>query len=497
MGRNPAFSRRGSTEAAARSDQVGGWATTDRIPRGTEVPRPWHRPHLVALAMAQILFVVVLLMTVLLAVDRSASAASSTARRANTAASVAADLEAVGQANVELQSAFDRAVAVQPAGAWAVQFSAASAAGIIGTGAFSTYVQRSINLPNEAAARSVYTCATDAWNQLAGQFGPALVSAATPTSVISVTVARLRVLQSTRQARLADLRGLYLSEETHDELQVAANERGVARSAIGATAVVLALGAALTVIAARRASRRVKERARNELERATRERQTDFESRVQRSMALSVDETAVRESVAHTLAVVGFDAAELLVAENDAADFARVIPPTSGDGCGVERAADCPAVRLRQRLDFVDADAIDACPFVRRRHERVGQCVCVPITIDDQTLAVLRADAAVGEHLPVEQANWIAILARNLGERTSSLRVFAHSQLQAATDPLTRLANRRTLEHAIGAGMSSTTYAVVFADLDHFKDLNDTYGHEAGDECLRAFARARARDPAR
>ena len=442
-----------------------------------------------ASAITQILIVVLLLVTVLVTVTRNASSASTTSRRSNTASSIAANLEAVGQANVELQSAFDRAASVQPAGARAVQFSTASSTGIIGTGAFSTYVQRSINLPHEAAARRAYQDATDAWNKLAGQFGPALVNAATTPEVIALTIARLQVLQDARQTFLAALRSLYLAEAAHDETLVARTDRGVANAAVWGTVVVVALGLALIVIGARRAGRRVKERARSERERATRERQTDFEARLQRSMALSVDEAAVRESVEHTLRVVGFESAELLVAANDAADFTRAIPPSSGDGCGVQRAADCPAVRLRQRLDFVDSDAIDACPFLRRRHAQVGQSVCVPITIDDQTLAVLRAESAVGEMLPVEEVNWIAILARNLGERTSSLRVFAHSQLQAATDPLTRLANRRTLERAIGAGTNSDSYAVVFADIDHFKDLNDTYGHEVGDECLRAFAR--------
>jgi diguanylate cyclase (GGDEF)-like protein len=443
----------------------------------------------VASAIAQNLIVVVLLVTVLVAVARNASAASAMSRRSNTASSIAADLEAVGLANVELQSAFDRAAALQPAAARAVQFSTASSTAIIGTGAFSTYVQRSIALPHEAAARRAYQGATDAWNTLAGQFGPMLVNAATTPGVIALTIARLQVLQDSRQSFLANLRGLYLGEAVHDETVVARTERRVANAAVWGTVVVVVLGLALMVVGARRAGRRVKEHARSERERATRERQTDFEARLQRSMALSVDEAAVRDSVEHTLRVVGFESAELLVAPSDEADFIRAIPPRSGDGCGVPRAADCPAVRLRQRLDFVDSDAIDACPFLRRRHTQVSQCVCVPITIDDHTLAVLRAESAVGEILPAEEANWIAILARNLGERTSSLRVFAHSQLQAATDPLTRLANRRSLERAIGAGMNSETYAVVFADLDHFKDLNDTYGHEAGDECLRAFAR--------
>jgi diguanylate cyclase (GGDEF)-like protein len=370
-----------------------------------------------------------------------------------------------------------------------VQFSTASSTAIIGTGAFSTYVQRSIALPHEAAARRAYQGATDAWNTLAGQFGPVLVNAATTPGVIALTIARLQVLQDSRQSFLANLRGLYLGEAVHDETVVARTERRVANAAVWGTVVVVVLGLALMVVGARRAGRRVKEHARSERERATRERQTDFEARLQRSMALSVDEAAVRDSVEHTLRVVGFESAELLVAPSDEADFIRAIPPRCGDGCGVPRAADCPAVRLRQRLDFVDSDAIDACPFLRRRHTQVGQCVCVPITIDDHTLAVLRAESAVGEILPAEEANWTAILARNLGERTSALRVFAHSQLQAATDPLTRLANRRSLERAISAGMNSETYAVLFADLDHFKDLNDTYGHEAGDECLRAFAR--------
>jgi diguanylate cyclase (GGDEF)-like protein len=441
------------------------------------------------LAIAQILIVLLLLVTLLVVVARNASAAGRTSRRANTASGVAADLDAVSLANTQLESAFDQAVGVQPASARATQFSAASAIGIAGTGAFSTYVGHSLALPHEAAARRAYQDATDAWDKLAGQFGPALVNAATPPNVIAVTISRLRLLQDTRQTRLTELRAQYLAQAAHDQILVAQAEGSIATEAAWATAVVIALGLTLMVVAARRATRRVKERARSEGERTIRERRTDFEARLQRSMALAIDESGVRESVEHTLAVVGFQSAEFLVADNDAADFTRIIAPRSGDGCGVVRAADCPAVRLRQQLDFAESDAIDACPFLRRRHAQVGQCVCVPITIDDQTLAVLRTESAFGQTLPIEQANWIAILARSIGERTSSLRVFAHSQLQAATDPLTRLANRRTLENAMGAGMSSGTYAVVFADIDHFKDLNDTYGHEAGDECLRAFAR--------
>ena len=63
----------------------------------------------------------------------------------------------------------------------------------------------------------------------------------------------------------------------------------------------------------------------------------------------------------------------------------------------------------------------------------------------------------------------------------------------ARTDELTGIANRRSLieEHGRLAEVSARyghTYAVLMADLDRFKDINDTYGHEAGDRYLVAAA---------
>jgi diguanylate cyclase (GGDEF)-like protein len=66
-------------------------------------------------------------------------------------------------------------------------------------------------------------------------------------------------------------------------------------------------------------------------------------------------------------------------------------------------------------------------------------------------------------------------------------------QLLSSTDALTGLANRRTFEqqfvlcseHATKTGDALT---VLLFDLDHFKAINDAYGHPAGDEALRRFA---------
>ncbi len=63
----------------------------------------------------------------------------------------------------------------------------------------------------------------------------------------------------------------------------------------------------------------------------------------------------------------------------------------------------------------------------------------------------------------------------------------------ALTDALTGLSNRRALEHWSGRAFAaaqrhSIPLWIVIADLDHFKAVNDTYGHDAGDFVLRGFA---------
>jgi two-component system cell cycle response regulator len=63
----------------------------------------------------------------------------------------------------------------------------------------------------------------------------------------------------------------------------------------------------------------------------------------------------------------------------------------------------------------------------------------------------------------------------------------------ALTDPLTSLPNRRAIEdwatrQLSGAARYGFSFWVALADLDYFKTVNDTYGHEAGDTVLKAFS---------
>ncbi|WP_419769543.1 MAG: GGDEF domain-containing protein [Candidatus Marinarcus sp.] len=68
------------------------------------------------------------------------------------------------------------------------------------------------------------------------------------------------------------------------------------------------------------------------------------------------------------------------------------------------------------------------------------------------------------------------------------------AQKESATDHLTGLLTRRSYEKEIKRVESDFTrnnkeFAVVFFDIDHFKKVNDTYGHDAGDSILKTFAK--------
>lgn len=81
-------------------------------------------------------------------------------------------------------------------------------------------------------------------------------------------------------------------------------------------------------------------------------------------------------------------------------------------------------------------------------------------------------------------------------ERTAELaRVNQHLENLANSDGLTKIGNRRRFESFLSdewhrAVRFHTEISLVMIDIDHFKQFNDTYGHQAGDECLQKVAEA-------
>ncbi len=121
----------------------------------------------------------------------------------------------------------------------------------------------------------------------------------------------------------------------------------------------------------------------------------------------------------------------------------------------------------------------------------------VPAGTDDPS--VIPVDVSIGEGEPLLVAAPPGSAARALLERHLPLFVQdARDVLQlsgrnqrlaesASTDLLTGLPNRRMLDRALGRLAADDI--VIMLDLDHFKQVNDTLGHAAGDEVLRAFGR--------
>jgi diguanylate cyclase (GGDEF)-like protein len=112
------------------------------------------------------------------------------------------------------------------------------------------------------------------------------------------------------------------------------------------------------------------------------------------------------------------------------------------------------------------------------------------VSIAGRATGVLHATADHGELPSTRSITTLELVARRAGERLTMLRAFARSEMQAKTDPLTGLLNRRSLEaSARNLVDNGESYVVAYADLDHFKTLNDVHGHDAGDRAVRLFAR--------
>ncbi|WP_321960655.1 diguanylate cyclase [Paraburkholderia sp. J7] len=98
-----------------------------------------------------------------------------------------------------------------------------------------------------------------------------------------------------------------------------------------------------------------------------------------------------------------------------------------------------------------------------------------------------------GDARPQRLANGTTVWHGFITEATERKRIEAELQEFASTDGLTRLANRRHFMARVEAQLAQArrggaSAAVMMCDLDHFKSINDRWGHAIGDDVLRHFA---------
>jgi diguanylate cyclase (GGDEF)-like protein len=222
-------------------------------------------------------------------------------------------------------------------------------------------------------------------------------------------------------------------------------------------------------------------------------RRQKFESRLANALDMAEGEPEVIDVIERSFtSVLPGSPTELLLADNSHAHLLRMAsaaPDIQPPGCGVDSPDHCPAARRAQVQRFDDSEDLDACPKLRNRPEGRLSALCVPVSIMGRTVGVIHATGAPGQAVEEDAAHDLTILAKLAGARIGLLRVMAETQLQASVDSLTGLLNRRSFEQRVSAARRShPALAVAMADLDNFKELNDTYGHDTGDRALRLFA---------
>jgi diguanylate cyclase (GGDEF)-like protein len=276
-----------------------------------------------------------------------------------------------------------------------------------------------------------------------------------------------------------------------DSEQVATRSRDAQRIVIATLLIALLLGTWLTVsgVGAIRAQHLISLAEHDQREKETRRK--EFEQRIQHALELVQTEESALNVVRAALDNVMLPShqAEVLLADSSLAHLRRAIGTDSvhAAGCSVVEPSECPAMRRNARMDFPASDVFDACPYLWNRHEGGCSASCIPLSIMGRTAGVLHVLGAKHSLPTVDQNHALHALASRVGDVIGVIRAFATKDLQASTDPLTGLWNRRNLEEKLPSIISRGTYAVAFADLDCFKRLNDTHGHETGDKALRLF----------
>lgn len=160
------------------------------------------------------------------------------------------------------------------------------------------------------------------------------------------------------------------------------------------------------------------------------------------------------------------------------------------------RLDECWALRQAQLYGVGPSQARPFCQHLERPFPVA--CLCVPIMAESETLGVLhiqqtRAVDAAGDSLLNSSTQQMAsAMAQQIALAIANLKMRVMLRSQAMRDPLTGLFNRRYLTDLLElelrrAQRTNTTVGLVMLDIDHFKRINDTYGHPAGDMVLRAF----------
>jgi diguanylate cyclase (GGDEF)-like protein len=121
--------------------------------------------------------------------------------------------------------------------------------------------------------------------------------------------------------------------------------------------------------------------------------------------------------------------------------------------------------------------------------------MALPMIVGARIVGVLELNSSAPIQLDANKLDVVHSLTGQAASAVEAARFHERADELSHTDVLTRLPNRRRLEVDLEAEVArSTRYnrplAFIMLDVDHFKDVNDTHGHQAGDEILSEFQSA-------
>ena len=162
------------------------------------------------------------------------------------------------------------------------------------------------------------------------------------------------------------------------------------------------------------------------------------------------------------------------------------------------KAADGNFELILVSLDLQGFDGLRLCSQLRSLDRTRNAAVVMIAEADDKARVLRGLDIGVHDFLvrPVDRNELVARVRTQVRRKrfSDSLRSTVQTSMELAiTDPLTGLHNRRYLDSHLGALFDEAAsrgrqISVLLLDIDRFKAINDSYGHDAGDEVLREFA---------
>jgi diguanylate cyclase (GGDEF)-like protein/PAS domain S-box-containing protein len=247
-------------------------------------------------------------------------------------------------------------------------------------------------------------------------------------------------------------------------------------------------------------------------------------NRVMRSLSSSLDLSKVLDMILHEIQqVIPYDSASIWLCKDDNLEIIAAHGFANSEALIGKTfdlsSKDNPNIQvIRTRMPLIESDISTAYLSLQNGNQTKNMnrgWMGVPMIIGDRVIGMLAFDKNVPDFYTQEQSQFALAFAAQAGIAIENARLYSDAQKelmekieaeekllklqkeleeQAIRDSLTGLYNRRFLDETLTRELSRAerdkySVSVVMLDLDHFKNFNDSYGHDVGDLMLKQLGK--------